>query len=1202
MAAVGPRPRGRRGLARGHGPRRRPPCDDVRRSHGAAIAVTLVRKLVAARVQAALGPQVEREKLPRAELRSRTATARTDARRAVAERLAKEVQTAAPLLRPSWEIERLCLAAEIGDAPANVEAEARELLLSTGSAADGPGAVVRERSVLVLSYIAVRRNAPEGLADRVAALLQDRLAADRDALDWRWAIFRLLVALDRPEDLETALRSWILPAEVESRWRIALGYLFAESSRVTLRLREAAEQFEEVARLDELGETEFVALAGWYLALGEDSRREIALDRRYDKVEEWTLRNRVSSARRRIEGGGPDGVPVPMDDEILRMLRILLTKSSDPRNAFYEVRELYDATKDVRVLACLADGAVGHSPETAYPFLNMTWQLIRNIHEEATCDELVARIAARRAIVRTDTDRRALTLLLAQTERRAAEVLNQPGLHAERAVAALKEARRGTWQRGERRLVAEFLATLGKLPLEVMAVEQVAQLRELHQAEATGSVDRLWIANALWRTEWEYDRRDAAVDGLLAALEEFRQASGGLIPAEATDLAGTAAEWQESLGHFQAGEAWLTAELAHQVAAQQREWYERRIFSLWVNCLRAGGTVSLGSGAELYRGARERMRRALFEHLPDHAREIVNLHSQLHIAAHVNAKVPGVGDDLVEFSRTALVELLPRFGAQSADVVRGVAEAIRRISGPLPALTLLVEQFEREPVWRSGRRARYGAWGHLGYRAAEWRREAGALGALEPRLLRVVLRELERDLVSENSRGRYVYGDHNQREFWREKAEDFAQTARRVIAEHADSPGILRYTAEYLANDLGLRDEAIAVLEAADARGMLLEDGRWRLVQWYHELKNDAGWRASLPHLRKLTAARPDNFQYALALIRTLHNVAQDEEGKSLLDATAARCKDLVSKRRMGTGANAQLADLALDCGWFDRCPALYELAISERRAYWRRQNGPDSEISRLYANLSRARTGLGLHDEAVDAASAAVVVWGTSNSGRQNALHALREALAAIPDLPAWTARWEESALKSGMDAPVVRLALARIHLDRKEPDAALRHLMVARVHTPDDAQVLADIVRANEMKKDDAGVAEALTYAVSHVPRQPDLYVQLAERLTKLGLAEDAERALTGLAEYAPNDAEGHRLLAEIRGKAKRWDDAVVQWRQVVRIRTQEADGWVGVARAQAAAGRKDEARATLEEALGTLQDAEQLAAATKALEKVR
>src|SRR6185436_11947935 len=129
-----------------------------------------------------------------------------------------------------------------------------------------------------------------------------------------------------------------------------------------------------------------------------------------------------------------------------------------------------------------------------------------------------------------------------------------------------------------------------------------------------------------------------------------------------------------------------------------------------------------------------------------------------------------------------------------------------------------------------------------------------------------------------------------------------------------------------------------------------------------------------------------------------------------------------------------------------------------------------------------------------------------------------------------------------SGMDAPVIRLTLASLHLERKEPDAALRHLLVARKHTPDDVEVHKAIVRAYEMKKDAAGLCDALATSLHHLPNQPELYARLAECLRGAGRADDAERALTGLAEYAPNESDGHARLAVLRTNATRHEDAVM------------------------------------------------------------
>ena len=123
------------------------------------------------------------------------------------------------------------------------------------------------------------------------------------------------------------------------------------------------------------------------------------------------------------------------------------------------------------------------------------------------------------------------------------------------------------------------------------------------------------------------------------------------------------------------------------------------------------------------------------------------------------------------------------------------------------------------------------------------------------------------------------------------------------------------------------------------------------------------------------------------------------------------------------------------------------------------------------------------------------------------------------------------------------------------------------------------AAVVRAYEMKKDAAGTCDALATSLHHLPAQPDLYARLAECLSGIGREGDAERALTGLAEYAPNEAEGHRRLAILRTTAARHDDASQQWRQVVRIRSPEVDGWLELARSLARAGHKADAHAALD-----------------------
>jgi Flp pilus assembly protein TadD len=96
------------------------------------------------------------------------------------------------------------------------------------------------------------------------------------------------------------------------------------------------------------------------------------------------------------------------------------------------------------------------------------------------------------------------------------------------------------------------------------------------------------------------------------------------------------------------------------------------------------------------------------------------------------------------------------------------------------------------------------------------------------------------------------------------------------------------------------------------------------------------------------------------------------------------------------------------------------------------------------------------------------------------------------------------------------------------------------------------------------------------------------LGKRLERIGDAPRAERVHTNLVEMLPNESESHQALAEIREEERRFGDAAEQWRQVVRVRSQEPTGYLGLARAQLAANDKRGARETLETLLGGKWDA--------------
>jgi hypothetical protein len=313
--------------------------------------------------------------------------------------------------------------------------------------------VLSARAVVVLHALAVRRDAPAGLADRVVAWLDARDAAKDPRLDPKGELLVLLTALDRGDALEARLATWTAAGAVDVHWREVLARLQAERGD----LAAATATLEAASAAGPVSGAAWRSLAGWYLVRKEDARRDAALDRALETEGEWELQQRLWGAASRLGRRG-DGVPEELDPETLRVLRAVLRKTSYPGNVVGLVTQLYRPTKDFRVLEALADGVVGHSPEAVYGFLQSVGGVVGDVHEEATLDTLAARVGTLLAAATRDTDRRALRLLLAAVEHRAAQVKTVDPAHGRRALEALRAAGEGSFADGERVLYAELLA------------------------------------------------------------------------------------------------------------------------------------------------------------------------------------------------------------------------------------------------------------------------------------------------------------------------------------------------------------------------------------------------------------------------------------------------------------------------------------------------------------------------------------------------------------------------------------------------------------------------------------------------------------------------------------------------------------------------------------------------------------------------
>ena len=212
------------------------------------------------------------------------------------------------------------------------------------------------------------------------------------------------------------------------------------------------------------------------------------------------------------------------------------------------------------------------------------------------------------------------------------------------------------------------------------------------------------------------------------------------------------------------------------------------------------------------------------------------------------------------------------------------------------------------------------------------------------------------------------------------------------------------------------------------------------------------------------------------------------------------------------------------------------------------------------------AYSGLKKTAEAVDAACGAIVSWGPTHQNRRYAIDSLQGG-APLGPRPGRLRRRCSTARrpKTREEKPIVRKAMGQIYLEKQQYARAAVQLSIALELQPNDAETHKALVECYDRQGDKQGVIEQLLRWRELARRDIKLYEDLGKRFDKLGRPEEAERAYTSIVEVLPSESESHTLLAEIRQRQNRWDEAIVQWEQVARIRSLEPTGLLKLAEAQ-------------------------------------
>ncbi|MEZ5989724.1 MAG: VIT domain-containing protein [Planctomycetota bacterium] len=1133
----------------------------------------LCEGLEAMRYTAELGPPEEHKELSREALRQKQKDARVAARRGLREVLAG--LGALPEAAAPWRalelltVDTRLLAADAGEKPElHGQVLDRALALLDALPTDDEAAerqdlvTYRERALRIAAYACVRKGAPEGLGDKLLEALDARGAKHPDLHDWRFQVARLLIVLDRPGPLEKRLTSWIAPGRIEGRWRVLLAYLQAELGR----LDEALATLDQCATLTPLGAAQWTAMSAWALVVGDDQRRAKALFETYRARNEWDLNRELNRRWSALVNRPEGGAPGEFDSETLIVMKALLAKASYPQNQLGSLWRFYERTKDFRVLAAMADGAVGLTRDRSYDYLATLGQFVAQVHEEATCDELRRRLDELTEAARSAQDRRALLLIRAQVEARAGLVRNQPGPHIERAVAAMKQAFELGFDDQERIRMARYLLGLGKVSDPKLDAERFAELAALEEQCATGSRAHLQVADAHAATRWLVGRRQEALDWLAAAAKEYRNRHGGWLDASDRGPLVHLVEWNESLDRFVRAEEELMHELGGASNLGERHWLDDRLWQCRLKALAGFGDTTLGRGEALYDAARAALLEGMWSFGAGYVQSRMQLFCNLHLTAH-KARIRKAAKQFEEFAYGSFTTMLDRCPPNAPWLGQLIGNTVKQLSGARQGLDFLVTRIEHEPTWYP--RAGLDLWGQYGWEIARWRAEAGGLGDLEPRLLRLVLAALEDDLANRSSRGSTIY--RRGRYFWSAKRDEFRRVARKVLELEAGRIDAVNRTAQYLWNDLGERDEAVAALVAADGKELLDVGGTQVLARWLMELRR---YDQALTYVRRLVERAPLAWQWRVMEFAALAGMGKKDEALAHMQAAEGLY------RERGAWHPQVMAAFGQACrqgGLLEQAVGYYTQAITAWEPHKRR--GGDGTLAQWYEELAEAHAGLGHTAEAVDAVSKAILTWG-SNAGRRNqAVGKMHDLLVRAKGLDDWLASYDAEVERSGVDAPLLRKVLGKVFLERREAAKAVGQLVLARELQPGDEETCRLLVEAHDRLGQKAEAIAVLLDSLPHVADPIATCAELGRRMRDLGEADQAERALTSMVELRPAEAASHEALAKVREGEGKPAEALTQWERVVEIRTDEPDGWFGVVRTLRATGKDGEARDRLE-----------------------
>jgi len=1152
----------------------------------------LVNRIAAAERQ--LGDQGAQDKLTRKELGLKKAELRRSARMGLSARLAQESvkkidEEKIPRLRVGIRIEQYWLDLQADQNLAGVESDCWKIIGEipvapvTKTDDDSPedvseeflvqeelraqqeffDAVVRQRAFAMVMYLATRKQAAPESIERLLKYVNSGIAlgvaqtTKEDSSEiqnfttfWRMTKFRVLVALDHPEQLEKELREWIRTDVSTGPWRQSLARVVAERGK----LDEAIQLFEACERDHLLSATDYRSLADWYLVVNRHDDYERARIETFLQMPEQQLAQMFHQTHDRWQQTGPR--PSELDENTPLVLKALFKKSAEPKHFMWQLANLYTASRDFRLLQMLPDAVLGRSPQQVYANIYaLQNQVLHELRKEATGDEVLARIKKLREGELTATDLRALDLLEAFVERKSAEILNQPGPHIDACLAAFQRAFQRTWTEGEPLMISDFLQRLGGFKDDRLKSEQIREMRALIPLAPAGSRDHLKMTSNLCHVLfWNDSRRNEAMQTLESEYQSYLQANNEIWPHADNEYLSRYVQMFEGANQHAAGEAVLKKQIARPANEEQLKWLNDRLITLYNHALEHDGAVSIGTGrGNLFKPIVDLLIKQIFAASDENVRYslVARLNNTFDIAQ--RHKIPATVETVSQFAFEMMPQILRKQQVQYQNTVSTILQSISSILEPKLGQRFVIERIEQWPQrleiqWQN-------SWSTLGTQLAHYRKAVGPTD-LDDRVLKLAVAQLQKDL-------RKGEGGHQQichigdGFFWAEKTQEFAKAAEAVLNERRASGRRSMAVAKYLHDGLKFESRAIEILLIAHGNGFLNEAEQFELVDWLREADRFA---EMIPILDQLVVDHPDKIHYRTELMAAYFHSERPEQLSRLIEQTDSHF------HQVGRWTEENIAQLAQGCEnaeeWEKVTTYLTEaIALHQRSSPKSGLN--DYELSNYYENLASAESNLQHTEAAVTAASAAIICWDDRHQQRKNNLITLRSVLRAASDLDDYVRKLDLEAAKTGQDSPILRKAIGDTYLEKIEYAKAISQFRIAIELQPNDKETHQSLIACYDTTQNKAEATDQLLKLIDLQRHDLALFQQLAARL-KDNEAE-AERAATSIIESAPNESESHAAMAELRQNQNRWSEAIPHWEQVAKLRKFEPTGLLKLAAAQ-------------------------------------